>query len=100
MDWLSWLFSDPFDHGHSMLTYLLLVLAACIVVAFWLRRMEWSGAAWLAVLVTTAIFLLIYGVFHAIGPMFLVGFVTLGLCGGVVAGPIVGLIRHWMARKT
>ena len=100
MDWLGWLFSDPFDHGHSLLAYLLMVLTASIVIAFWLRRMEWSGAAWLAVLVTTAIFLLIYGLFHGIGPMFLPGFVMLGICGGGLAGPTASLIRLCMARKT
>jgi len=99
MDWLGWLFSNPFSHGHSMLAYLAMVLAASIVVAFGVRRMEWSGAAWLAVLVSTAVFLVIHGAFHGIGPMFVVGFGMLGLCGGMLAGPVVGVIRILLARS-
>jgi hypothetical protein len=103
MEGIRWLFDNPFNHTHSMLTLLSIVGVLSVGFALFARRMEWMGAAALVAFIGSFGFFLTFTILHRFGPLSLMGLGMMFIAGVMVALPTVGVIRvlmRWLGGKS
>jgi hypothetical protein len=102
VDWLRWAFSNPFNDGPGMLTLALIVGGLSLWLGFFVRTMEWMGAAAMAAMVGSFFYFMVFTITHRFGPLSLMGLGMMFLLGMMIALPTVGVIRavqRWMGLK-